>query len=285
MAKKYDKHLDDLIKYYYCELGKSPYWMVQNVEEFKGKRPSVIYGVMERLNIKTKKSITLTEKQRKSRRKYNLNDDYFENIDNEHKAYWLGFLYADGYVTNKDKIGISLSKIDYGHLVKFKNDISAEAPIKLYTQTQGYVEGTQYARIILSSKKMKDDLVSNGVLENKTDILEFPKKLDKNLYNHFIRGYFDGDGCITHGGYQKDGTEKFNIKIVGTMEMLNKINEVFGTCVKLIKRHPDRDTNNYTITICGNRQVKRVMDFLYKDATIYLDRKYEKYLNLLKQVI
>ena len=28
--------------------------------------------------------------------KYSLNDDYFSVIDNEHKAYWLGFLYADG---------------------------------------------------------------------------------------------------------------------------------------------------------------------------------------------
>lgn len=283
MAVKISNELEQIIVNNYKD-GKSPYWMVNNIEELKGKRPSVIYGILKRLGVELRRKITITDEQKLSRRKYNVNDDYFENIDTDEKAYWLGFMYADGWViTNQDKLGITIAEVDREHLVKFKKAVQSESEIKTYVQKSGYANGEKYVRILITSKKMKADLVAHGVTEKKTDIITFPKHLDKNLYSSFIRGYYDGDGCLTYGGTQVNGKKKFNIKIVGTDDMLININKIFDTKVKLIKRHPERDTNNYTITICGNVQVRRIMDYMYKDCTVCLDRKYEKYLELVNQ--
>ena len=76
---------------------------------------------------------------------YNYNEKYFETIDNEHKAYWLGFLYADGYVEpiyrkNKIKafrIEIGLSIEDKHHLELLLQDIESDVPISERNQKIG----------------------------------------------------------------------------------------------------------------------------------------------------
>lgn len=282
MAKRISKEIERLIIDNFNN-GKSPYWMVNNVEELKGKRPSVIYGILERLRLKPNKSIPLTNEQKINRRKYNVDDDYFENIDTEHKAYWLGFLYADGFLlTNKNKVGLTLSIEDKDHIEKFKNDVKSESPVKIYNQKSGYSAGNDYARLLITSEKMKNDLINHGVVENKTQILKFPN-LRNDLINHFIRGYFDGDGCLTTAGMYINGNKKFNIKIVGTKDMISNIQKCFGTNLKIIQRYPNRNVDNWTLTINGNVQVKNIMEYLYNDSTIYLERKYKKYLELINQ--
>lgn len=282
MAVKVSKEIEEIIVSNYNN-GKSPYWMVENIEELKYKKPNVIYGILKRLGVNSKRKIVLTDEQRLSRRKFNVNDDYFENIDTPEKAYWLGFLYADGWlVSNEDKIGITLCKEDKCHLESFKKAIDSESPIKTYKQGSGYANGEDYIRILITSKKMKKDLIRHGVLAQKTNILKFPS-LDKNLYNHFIRGYFDGDGSLTYGGTLVNGKRVFNIKFVGTKELLESIQNILGLNLKLGQRHPERDINNYDFTINGNVQVKRIMDYLYNNSTIHLERKYKKYLELINQ--
>mgnify|MGYP002625860766 CR=1 FL=1 len=49
----------------------------------------------------------------------------------------------------------------------------------------------------VSSPKMKVDLIRLGAIPNKSLILEFPKDIPNDLIRHFVRGYFDGDGCIS----------------------------------------------------------------------------------------
>lgn len=282
MAKKISKELEQIIIDNYNN-GMSPYWMVENIDELKGKRPSVVYGILKRLGVKTKRKIVLTDEQRLSRRKFDVDDNYFEVIDTAEKAYWLGFIYADGWLlSNEDKIGITLCKEDECHLEAFKKAVKSKSPIKTYNQIGGYANGEDYVRILITSKKMKQDLIKHGVLIQKTEILEFPN-LDKELYNHFIRGYFDGDGSLTYGGTLVNGNRIFNIKFVGTKEMLESIQSILGLKLKLGQRHPDRNVNNYDITINGNVQVKRIMDYLYNNSTIHLERKYNKYLELINQ--
>ena len=283
MAKKISNELEEIIIKNYSN-GKSPYWMIKNIEELKDKSPSTIYDVLKRLGIKSHRNFNLTNEQRIARRKYNVNDDYFEIINSDDKAYFLGFIYADGYITTtEDKIGINISNKDIEILEKFKEFTNAESPIKLYQQKQGYNIGEYYARIIITSKKMKEDLIKHGVYENKTEKIKFPTTIDKQFYHSFIRGYFDGDGCITYGATLKNGTKAFNVKIVGTKSFLESINEILGTNVKLIKRYKNRDVDNYTITICGNSQLKRVLGKLYYNSTVHMKRKHDKYLELLNQ--
>ncbi len=209
-------------------------------------------------------------------RKYHVNYDFFKNIDNEHKAYWLGFIYADGYISriNKNKkIGISLNIKDMDHLEVFKKQINATYPINIYkSKSFGGVE-IEYCRLLITSDQLFDDLIDKGVFEKKTLILKFPNEsiVPKNLQHHFIRGYFDGDGS-----FKKSNGKYYVFNLCGTKEFLLKCQEILHKNTKLEKRHKD-NKNNYSFSIGGRLQAKKIGDYLYKNATVYLERKYNRY--------
>jgi len=218
----------------------------------------------------------LTRSNKINSRRYDVDHNFFNKIDNEHKAYWLGFIYADGYVSKKTKtekkLGISLSTKDINHLETFKKHINATYPINIYkSESFGEVE-IEYCRLLMSSDQLFDDLVSKGVFEKKTLILKFPDKsiVPKKLQNHFVRGYFDGDGSF------KKNNNFYAFNLCGTKEFLLTCQEILGKQTKLEKRHKD-NKNNYSFSIGGRKQAKKAGDYLYKNATVYLERKYIRY--------
>lgn len=260
--------------------------MIKMIPELKNKRPTVIYGILKRLGIKPKRKIVLTDKQRNKRKIYTVNENYFSIIDSEDKAYWLGFIYADGYITSaSDKIGITLSYEDKEHLELFSKCISSTYPIKEYIQYSGFSVGNKFCRILISSRKMKQDLKDKGVSENKTTIIKFPseKQVPRNLLNHFIRGYLDGDGSITTHSKTKNNKKNYSIKICGTCEFIEGFKKTFGLSIKKEQRYGDRNVNNYSLTIAGNKQVLKILNSIYKNSNFYLKRKYNKYIELINQ--
>lgn len=206
------------------------------------------------------------------KRQYSVCDDWFEVIDTEEKAYWLGFLYADGYVTSGNKIGLSLATSDRSHVEKFKVAISAESPIKDY-ETQTSYGLAKYSRLLFTSKKMYDDLASHGLIERKTNTITFPTiSIKDELVSHFIRGYFDGDGSMS--GLKK---ETYAIKICGTESILRSIEKFFPIKNKervLYERKEGQVVKS--LDISGSKQVIDCINYLYNNATVYLDRKYLK---------
>ena len=217
--------------------------------------------------------------------RFNFNQDYFEIIDTEHKAYWLGFMYADGYVNSKvNTVSLRIKKDDDYILKQFAKDLDSNIPIKYYSSTHKLpssdkIHTLNYASITICNKKIKKDLIKQGCFDNKTLILNFPFHIPNHLYKDFIRGYMDGDGCITYCGKQKCGIQEFKVSFCGTQEMLNGIQKIFDYNKKLGKRW-NNNKNNYTLDISGNRQVYNFLTTLYDNATIYLERKYERYLEL-----
>jgi len=122
-----------------------------------------------------------------------------------------------------------------------------------------------------------------GVVPNKTFKIIFPKWLNEELYPHFIRGYFDGDGYVGYNGAAKG----FQFSLVGTEDFLLKIQEILiGECghnkVKLLNRHPERKNNIRELRYCGNINSLKFYNFVYKNATIYLKRKKFKFNKLKK---
>lgn len=225
--------------------------------------------------------------------KHSFNENYFETIDSEEKAYWLGFMYADGYIQNKRKhsgyrIGITLSSVDKDHLEKFNQSLKSTYDIKTYKSNGGYSVGNFYSRIIVSSDKMASDLIKKGCILNKTDKLMFPNSdiVRNNLIKHFIRGYIDGDGSLNYSFCKNNRTNRHNkfeskIGIVGTRDIVEGILNTFElNHLKLDKRYKSRDNDNFQVNIGGNRQVERLLDYLYLDSKIYLERKYQKYLEI-----
>lgn len=220
-------------------------------------------------------------------KKYNFNENYFQNIDTKDKAYWLGFIYADGYITQKRKhtsksLGVAICVNDKNHLHKLNKCLESNVSVCEYVSqgciSKGYKK-SKYCRVLYSSDKLADDLIKNGVHIQKTNILQSPK-IDYELTKDFIRGYLDGDGSI----WKQDKSIQFNVSFVGTDEILNYImsylieNKVLLREYPLNKRKPNHIVSNFKFG--GNLNSFRVLDFLYKDANMYLDRKYQLYLEL-----
>lgn len=207
-------------------------------------------------------------------RKYEVDHHFFDVIDTEEKAYWLGFLAADGYVTTKGNyVGLSLDVKDGDHLEKFAKAIGSTYPIATY-QATGYGKG-EYCRLIISSDQMRNSLIKHGIVEHKSLVLQYPNLVPYNLEHHFIRGYFDGDGSLA-----KNGNGGYQIKICGTKDMLCMIQYALNPRSKALYKRRDDDKDNWYISIGGRNQVRRIMDDLYYDATVYLERKYLRYQGL-----
>lgn len=211
--------------------------------------------------------------------------DYFENIDSEDKAYWLGFLYADGCVSQDLKnVVLELSSVDKQHIYKFANTIQSNHKISDKKAKH------DYTRIAVSCKQMGIDLYNHGCVSKKSMILQFPTNdiVPEYLIYHFIRGYFDGDGCLSRSsGMRKRNDrnankfypyDKWYLKFVGTESMMNGISKYLDMHNKLYNQIKGK--NHYTLKCGGKELVKTKMDMIYKDATIYLDRKYNKYKEL-----
>lgn len=241
--------------------------------------PSTIISNFKRVGLKIRSN-------KENSRRYTIDHNYFNSIDTEAKAYFLGFIYADGYVICTDagqkSIGIALAKRDREILEKFNKYTNSSYPIKEYKSIGGYSKGSKYVRLFITSDTMFDDLVNHGVFENKTNILKRPTTIPAHLERHFIRGYMDGDGSIykTKNPYGFD----YHVSFVGTDDVLTYIHQhlykhkLINKNLKLEKRNI-RDCVSH-IRYGGNILVRTILDYLYEDATVFLSRKHKRYLEL-----
>lgn len=207
-----------------------------------------------------------------------FNEHVFDIIDTEEKAYWLGFIYADGYISsiNKARFEISLKAEDLNHLQKFNVFMEHKKNnVKLgISKCNG--KKFQRCRWSVQNQHLWNTLNSLGCVPKKSLILQFPDISifnTENLIIHFIRGYFDGDGCISYANQEHT---KLCINIIGTEHMLNNINKYVP--IKLYKAKKNNENNTCSISLSGVKAFK-VIDYLYKNASIYLDRKYQRYLD------
>ena len=198
---------------------------------------------------------------------------HFENIDTEEKAYWLGFLYADGYVSAKeDKIELCLAEKDFHHLEKFKNFIRLPNKICYRAATKAY-------RYSFRSTSCKQDLIKQGCVPKKSLILHFPttEQVPDALLRHFLRGYFDGDGWFTN-------TEScFEAGLISSQDFINsflaKIESFIDVKIDSTVKNVHRENGAKKYSFYSKHDVTVFLDFLYQDSSIYLDRKYEHYLD------
>ena len=197
----------------------------------------------------------------------------FEIIDTEEKAYWLGFLYADGSVGSKeDKIELGLAEKDLKHIEKFRDFMNIANKISYREKTKSY-------RMSFRSAKCKQDLIDKGCIPKKSLILDFPNEnqVPKHLIRHFIRGYFDGDGWFTNteSCFQIGviGTENFINGFLNSIENTNKDNKIFDV-------HRKNGAKRYVFGAYDD--VLNFLNWIYKDSNIYLERKYNSYLDFIQ---
>jgi len=196
--------------------------------------------------------------------RFSVNESFFDEINTEEKAYILGFICADGYLI-KNGFGIDVNYIDEQILHRIYNAMQYNGNIR--TATHGM------KRLCITSKKLYNNLVKYGITRRKSyDLSSLNIEIPKDLQNHFVRGYFDGDGSLTHekvGG--KYHYTRNRIYIRGTKEFLEYIDGMVDTIFSWYYN------KTYVIYISRKERVKQFMKWLYNNATIYLERKHARY--------
>lgn len=210
------------------------------------------------------------------KRIYNVNDNYFTKINNEKKAYWLGFLMADGWInqrTGQDRLILDLSSKDREHLALYKKALDFLGPIKDYTIKSGEFKGLKHSSVSITSQKLVNDLNKYGCTPVKSLTLQFPN-LPKKMIRHFIRGYFDGDGSvfISNEKHWRNGTISpvIHYRFIGTIDFLRDVKKHIN--LKGNIRHI-KGNKALELSYKRNKQLLPFYNYLYKNATIFLDRK------------
>lgn len=218
-----------------------------------------------------------------TKNKYIVDHTIFNKIDNEEKAYWVGFLFADGHVRkrkNKNifELKLKISIKDEKHLFKFKKFLKSTHPITKAVSKVKYPKFISISEcVVLSiySKEIFNDLFNLGCTPNKSKRIEEPK-ISSNYYNHFIRGYFDGDGCVSIN-HEYGRAVSFVSSSYKILEWINVIFNVNGISLRNISK----DKNCYRLHWQNEKDIKLIFNFLYEDSNIFLVRKKEKFRSVL----
>jgi hypothetical protein len=206
-----------------------------------------------------------------------INEKSFDNITTEEQYYWLGFMYADGNISSDgNRIEVRLSIKDLKHLEKFKKFLELSTEIRT-----GVCNGNGFCHLSVRNKHMWNTLNGLGCSPQKSLTLKFPKseffKSSENVL-HFLRGYVDGDGCLSTYYNATKTSIRTVINIVGTEQFLTSINKMFKNKGYIrSKKSKKYDNKSYSLTF-SDAPSRKLARLLYENATIYLDRKYEKYL-------
>lgn len=246
-------------------------WSSTKIAEKIGISSTSVKNILNKNNIEMRSNS-------QAKRKYDLDETYFDNIDDQNKAYILGILYADGCNhTPRHLIKLTLKDDDWEILEDIRQVMGLEREIKFATMEHSGWRGIQHvASLLIQNEHMSNRLVELGCVKNKSLILEFPDWIPDNLMPHFLRGYFDGDGYI------QDPEKRSNCTMITITS-----SKIFADalCVYLkdklnIESHVRTMKNPKTgsLYITKTSEVKKFADYIYADAHLYLKRKHLKYL-------
>lgn len=229
---------------------------LKDIEKIHNLKRWVIWHYAKKYGIELKKNWNAT-----------LDTKAFDSIDTEEKAYWLGFIAADGYVgfakERLCKFELSLQLSDFLHLEKFKNFLKYSKPIR----TDSY-----RCRIQFMNSHLVERLEQLGIVNRKSLILKFPtdNQVPKKLLIHYIRGYFDGDGSITKPN------RVIHVQLAGTKEYLEILDKEIDLNGTISKHNMKNDHNTFILHYHGDR-ARFFLDQIYENSNIHLNRKYEIY--------
>lgn len=232
------------------------------------------FNVTKKVIYRILKENNLTIRDHSScQRHYGLNEDFFSN-QNSIMAYVLGFIAADGCISDDNRLIINLSQTDKDFLEQINQLLENQRPIKNFINNEGY----GVSSLLCCSLKMKKDLSKFGIVPRKTFKNVFPVELEDRYKIDWIRGYFDGDGCIS----KSNGQLCFSIVSVNKNTLEEIKNFLYSHCgipeVNINSKNP----NLYLLRYSTNSSKKLFNTIYYPDVKLFLPRKYLKYSDFMK---
>lgn len=200
---------------------------------------------------------------------------YFDNIDSPTKAYWLGFLYADGYVTTNNRWGLELQLSDSNHLKHLLEELKYNGEMKTRIKN-----GNSSCYVLINNANMHDSLVKNGVIMNKTNALSFPDEtiLPIEYTNCFIRGFYDGDGCVSYSDISKEISF-----VCKSNDFIMKLLSIFKNNDISFSYSINARDNLPTLRLYKKEEIQKFYTYIYSNSNENnrLERKYIKIKHLL----
>lgn len=251
-------------------------YMEQNYKKYSYKYIANKLGFSER-QIRHYAEHYLENKSRK------FNDNYFEKIDTPDKAYWLGYIYADGCVicnseNRSYEFCMRLQKSDKQVLIDLNNELGGVHEIKenhfeRVILNNKNVTVSDLVSLRVYSKKLVEDLIDKNIVCNKTYMSEFP--VLKQYFIDFLRGYIDGDGCIyvnkNKKYYPTVHITSYNKKALEYIS--DRVSHDYS-----IKSHVYSETPRKHRIYFNGKEAYRLMELLYYNENVQkLDRKYNKF--------
>lgn len=240
------------------------------IAEFLNRSPKAVHVKKSRLGLKNEPI-------------YSYDRNKFEKIITEDDAYWLGFLYADGYICHTEHswwYGVELQDRDIGHLRKLNKYMNGNMHIDTFYKKSPTSDNIcKMCRLAYYSKQLVINLVNSGCVQRKSKIITMPFGIvPDELMRHFIRGYFDGDGsCGIYQHSERKHLRYPRAKITcGSHDFVNQLKEYLNNvdirCGIITSKE-----ENYDMFFSGKDNVVNFLKYMYDDSHIYLDRKYEIY--------
>ena len=206
---------------------------------------------------------------------YTANEHYFDVIDDQNKAYIIGFFWADGYNNvSRNTVLMTLQEGDGYILEEINKLLENTHPLDYLNVKKMFPNSQNTYRMAVTGEHMSKTLERYGMVQAKSLVLDFPACVPEDLYPALVRGYLDGDGYI--------GKNTHEVMLVGTEMFLSKVqqwcSDVLNIESHLIKIKGKSEVLR-RLKIWKKEHVKKFLDCIYKDANLYLKRKYDIYVS------
>ena len=249
----------------------------QQIEDIKNKyqNGTSLLALQNEYNISYDrvKNIVKNCKQVSAAKRLNpkLKENYFQNIDSNEKAYWLGWIISDGSITNqpeksKFQLELTIKQEDEDILHLLEQDLGVEQKV--------YCSNNKYKRFSLGSKQIVMDLANLGITQNKTFNVKVPH-FNKEYNAAFIRGLFDGDGGFTTYT-RSSGQHCLELSFCGNEYIINWVlNTLITEIPELTKNSMTKESSIKRIRWSSKKDINLIKNYLYKNHNNhFLSRKY-----------
>lgn len=229
------------------------------------------------ININLKSNNIIIRDHSHAQQKYSIDENIFSKIDSAEKAYWLGMLTGDGWITDRHELGLSLQEKDKEYIFLFKNFLNSNHPINIVSnglKKDGNLSISYEIRI--NNKKIVSDLKKYGFSKNKTKYIKFPN-INKKYLSNYMLGLIDSDGCFCLKSHYKNKDKKLlSFNFIGPTEFAKNFQNILvNNCgVSKTKLGTHKNTNFVrTVNYGGYKNIYKIVKFLYSNANIFMKRK------------